>query len=504
MSILHESERFPQVGVLALLLVAGCGSSQDSLLGTSPDHTHPRVRAPNDAGSDGATDSSTKLPTIGSPIELVPGSVSIVGVTTDGWAVFREGDALRAAHLNAPGEVQDISDKAGSVLIRGMVVFNWANVDWMANVGDLSIWTAAAGTRAIGPTLYAEGLVAASKDGNAVAYTTNRTADTVDLVIASSDLSNPSVAVKDMGRGSDTTCTPNLGFVGERLIVGSCPSGARAGDIQRFEHTGKNWQSTTVATGALPMWSADASGEKIFFQSENYAGQYVDHGEMHLVDMSVSSGIVVPDGSAVLYSVSDQLRRTALPDVNPIAIVTTGYSQLAAFSSGFHYALYSSKVTYDTGTKRDLRLTPTDAFNPTPIELVKDPSAGLARSCMTMDEKFVFYLTDTTPTGSNLHIASVDGTERTVLPGVVEAAAASGGTIVFTDNSSDPDQYPVVADLKMLDLSKGTFPQLLEAKILDGKSFQVDAAGTQVVYMRSGVDRDAGANRTGLYLQSLR
>src|SRR5690348_17852416 len=32
-----------------------------------------------------------------------------------------------------------------NVLIRGRVVFNWANVDWTANVGDLSVWTADAG-----------------------------------------------------------------------------------------------------------------------------------------------------------------------------------------------------------------------------------------------------------------------------------------------------------------------------------------------------------------------
>src|ERR1051326_5693366 len=120
MSRLHESGHVPRFGILALFLVAGCGSSQDSALGKSPERTQPRVRAASDAGSDGEADGSTKLPAIGSPIELVSGSVSIVGVTSDGWAVFREGDALRGANLNAPGEVQDISDTAGSVLVRGM------------------------------------------------------------------------------------------------------------------------------------------------------------------------------------------------------------------------------------------------------------------------------------------------------------------------------------------------------------------------------------------------
>jgi len=393
--------------------------------------------------------------------------------------------------------------KAGSVLIRGKVVFNWANVDYTANVGDLSIWTAHAGAHAIGLTQYAEGLVAASEGGDAVAYTANAKAMTMDLVIAPSDLSTSQVVLKAVGRGSDTTCTASLGFVGQRFFVGSCASGARSGSIQRFESGAKGWQPTVLTTGALPIWSADATGEMVFFQSENYAGQYVENGQSHSIDMSVSSGVMMPDGLAVLYTVGDQLRRSALADINPITIVTRGYSQAAAFSSGFHFALYSTTVTYTDGTKRDLWLTPTDAFNPAPIELVKDPLAALPRSCLTADEKFVLYLTDMTPTGANLHVVSVDGKERALLPGVVEAVAAKGGTIVFTDNSSDPNQYPVVADLKVLDLAKGGSPQLLEEKIVDGKAFHVDASGTEVIYIRSGVDRDAGANRTGLFAQAL-
>ena len=463
--------------------------------------TPPPVRDAGATPPDASPDGSATRQAI---TELVRGDVSIVGLTTDGWVVYRDGDALRAAHLSAPYELKDVAAKAGSVVIRGKVVFNWANVDWMANVGDLSIWTANAGAHVVGSTQYVEGLVAASEAGDTMAYTTNLKPTTMDVVIAPSDFSASQAVLKAVGRGSNTTCTPTMGFVGARFFVGSCAAGARAGTIQRFDHGATGWQSTTIATSALPVWSADATGDKVFFQSQSYAGQYVEGGQTHLVDNGVSSGVILPDGSAVLYTVGDQLRRTSLSSINPITIVTTGYSQPVGFSPSYHLALYSTKVTYTSGTQRDLRLTTTEAFNAKPTELVAQPLATLARSTLTADEKFVLYLTDVTPTGGNLHVVGVDGTERVVLPGVVEAAATRGGSIVFTNHSSDPNRYPVVADLELLDLNATVTPELLEAKVIDGKSFQVDASGTRVVYVQSGIVGDAGPIRTsGLFVQTL-
>jgi hypothetical protein len=451
-----------------------------------------------DGGRDGSSpDSSPDGATATTATQLVPGSVSIVGLTTDGWAVFRDGDALRAAHLSVPGETKDVAAKAGSVVIRGKVVFNWANVDYVANVGDLSVWSADAGAHVIGSTQYAEGLIAASDDGGTLAYTTNLTATTMDVVLAPADLSSSQIVLKAAGRGSDTTCTSSIGFVGARFFTGSCAAGARSGTLQRFAHGATGWQPTVLATSALPAWSADATGEKVFYQSDAYAGEYAANGQSYPIDTGVSTGTMLPDGSAVLYSVSDQLRRTALATINPVAIVTTGYSQPIGFSASFHFALYSTKVVYGSGTQRDLRLATTDGFNPSPLVLVPQPTATLARSSITADEKFVLYLTDVTPTGGNLHVVTVTGTERAVFPGVVDAAATKGGTIVFTDGSSDPNQYPVVADLKSVDLEQGVTPRLLEAKVVDGKAFQLDAPGTHVVYIRSGIGRTLASPTPG-------
>jgi hypothetical protein len=89
-----------------------------------------------------------------------------------------------------------------------------------------------------------------------------------------------------------------------------------------------------------------------------------------------------------------------------------------------------------------------------------------------------------------------------VLPNVADAVAAHDGRIVFSDGSSDPNKYPIVADLKTMDLSTGETATLVEAKIAEGRNFQLDASDHQVVYVRSGVDKDAGPDE-GLFVRTI-
>jgi hypothetical protein len=150
-------------------------------------------------------------------------------------------------------------------------------------------------------------------------------------------------------------------------------------------------------------------------------------------------------------------------------------------------------------------LTDSSIFNPQPTELVALPTAGLSRSAFTTDGRYVIYLTDLDTRGSTLNVYSVAaGTTRT-FPGVVSALAVGGAQIVFTDNESDPDKYPIVADLNLLDAGADGPPQLLEAKIFDGHSFFADAEVGLVTYVRSGVDRDAtDPEAQGVFVRSTR
>lgn len=488
------------VAVTALLVVA-CGGGR----GTSETFDNPGPTGA--AGADGQVDdrNSDWKGTLAAPTQIATGEATLLDVTRDGWAMFRTQDMLMAAPVGVDEAVKLVSSRPGNVLIRGNVVFNWANVDWEKGVGDLSVWSAAGGTHDVGETLYVEGLVAASESGESLVYTANTTETTTDLMITANDFAAPEVLIPAIGLGTEETCGANIGFVGERLFVGWCAEGSRDATIQRFELVDGAWQAETIASDALPTWSADDAGERVFYQSSDYVGYVFDGGETTTIDLSVSTGKITSEGSAVLYTVGDQLRRSEYPAVKPVPIVTTGYKQPIAFSPGFDLALYSTTVTYEQGTRRDLRLVSTDGLNTDPIELVDEPVASLGRSTMTRDGQFVFYLTDMSMTGATLHVVAKDGSELLALPGVVEVAAASESTLVFTDNSSDPSVYPIVADLKVLNLAQETEPRLVEEKILDGKNFHLDADGTQVVYARSGVDRDAEASDSkGLFAREIK
>ena len=137
------------------------------------------------------------------------------------------GDSLRAAKPGKNGS-KLVSDQAGNTLERGAVVFNWANVDWTKNVGDRcrDLDQLSGAYARFGSTTYSETLVAASDSGNFLVYTANTKSTKTDLMLASSDFSTNDALIAGMGVGSDTTCSPAVAFVGERLFVGSCDPGS--------------------------------------------------------------------------------------------------------------------------------------------------------------------------------------------------------------------------------------------------------------------------------------
>jgi hypothetical protein len=493
-------------------LVTGCGSSGSSTFTNGSSQPEDGGEGSSSGGSGGKATggggsgggSKGGSPNIGPPVQLAPGQAALTGVTSNGWAVYRGGNVLSAVKIEEGGGVETISDRPGTVLIRGRAVFNWADIDWTTNLGELTVWTEG-GAEELGQALYAETLVAASASGAAVVYTSNISEETADLVLFSPELGTSQVLVESMGRGSEETCGANIGFVGERLFVGWCEAGTRAATIERFELDGEEWTSTVIAEDALPNWSADADGERVFFQSSAYEAFCFVDGEAQFIDRSVSRGLIVPDGSAVFYTVGDQLRRSGVPDVDPVPVVTRGYSQPIGYDLHYDYALYSTTVTYEGGTHRDLLLVPTSEQDAAPIVLVEEPIAELSRSTFTADGQFVLYFTDRQPTGATLHVVDIEGSERLVLENVVEAVAAYGSTIVFADNSSDPETYPVVADLKMIDVANDTEPRVLEGKILDARRFGLAGDGEKVVFARSGIDFEPEAlERDGLFFMQIR
>lgn len=485
--------------VAALLLMCGCGSSG---AGEMLDDSGTGAKGGNDGGKTGDPNWTGEL---AAPTQIATGEATLLGVTADGWAVFRSMEMLLAAPVTADQAVKQISSTPGNVVMRGNVLFNWASVDWDRGVGNLSVWSAEGGTHELGETPYVESWVAASESGAIVVYPANTTETTTDIMVSSNDFAAPAVLLPAVGIGTEETCGAQIGFVGERLIIGWCQEGSRAATIQRFDLVDGEWQSEVIAEDALPNWSASASGERVFYQSSQYAGYVVEAGQSTLIDASVGRGQLTPDGATVLYTVGDQLRRAEVDAVNPVPIVTTGYKQPVSFSSSFDLALYSTTVSYEQGTRQDLLLVSTEGLNTDPIQLVSSPVAALARSNMTADGRFVFYLTDMSSNGATLHIVAKDGSEMLSLQGVVEVVAANDSTLVFTDNMSDPNAYPVTADLKVINLEQEMTPRVVEEKVLDGHSFYLSQDRKLVTFVRSGVDLDPeAAESKGIFVREVK
>jgi len=438
--------------------------------------------------------------TVGEPVRLTGGLPALAGVTSDDFVIFRDAGGLSAIPMQQGAQPTLISDRPGTTLVSGKVVFAWADVDWTTNLGNLAVWSAATGPMHVGITQFLEGTAGASASGTYVLYTTNVTETTVDIVVARTDMSAMNTLVAGVGRGSETTCAPHYGFVGERIFVGSCSVGSLSASVVRYEADAQGiWQPTQIASDSRSVWSASADGERVAIIDSRSVVNWWEAGQLQPIDDGIAWAMVLPDGSAVLYTAGDQLRRADLPGGTPVPIVTVGFRNQADWSPDFSQVLYSTQVTYEAGTRRDLRLTSTQIYNPEPFNLVPEPTASISRSSFTKDSAYTMYLTDVTAERrSTLNLRPVAGGDARTIANVDSVLALSGPIIVYSADRTDPNKYPVKATLNALNTARGE-PIVIEDTMMDGRAFATNAAGDKIVYVRVDLDHDL----EGIYFQTV-
>jgi hypothetical protein len=437
------------------------------------------------------------------PVHLTTDATALTGVTSDDYAIYRADAGIAALSLKPGGSPAIISTEGGSILIRKTFVFMWANVDWATFLGDLTIWNARQGVHQIGNTVFGEDVVTSDDTGETILYFNNVREDRMDLMVAS-DLRAPTVLLPDVGRGSETTCRANFRFIGKSAFVSWCQPGTRTALLQRFDPpaaAGGEWQRRTLASEVQSTWSADGEGQRLFYIGADYRGYFAEGGTTKAIDAGVTWGMMLNDGSAVLYTVGDQLRRSSVPEVTPTPIVTTGFVARTDWSPDLSRVLYSKTITYEGGTRRDLYMTETSGFNPEPVTLVSEPRAQMTRSSFTADSKYVMYLSDAADGGTTLQVRPVAGGEAFEIQKADTAESAWDSRVVFSDNRSSPDVYPILADLKVVQASTQEIVTLKE-RIVDGRTFYVTADKSRVVYiMPPSGDPERIVN--GLYVQEI-
>ena len=491
-----------------------CTSSNDNGVTVGADAGAPASDAAasgDEAGSPiDATPANDTGADAGAPVDTTPRQIvavsngGVTGVTSDGYVVYRTDTGLYVVAL-APGAAPTrITDQAATVSVRGKVVFVWTGVDYVTNLGDLTVWSAAGGVVHVGTTAFADDAVAASDDGVWVLYAANAQPTTADVIVERTDGTAQQTLLASAGRGSQTTCRPSYGFAGAHVVSASCADGSLTATLQRFDRVlaiaedagdagGASWTSTAIATDASTTWAADATGQRIFFVTTSSQGKIADGSTITNVDGSVTWGTFTPDASALLYTVGDQLRRTTVVSPNPTPIVTVGFVQRAGWSNDLGWVLYSTTVTYEGTEKRDLILAQTASLNATADRLVTGANGNVTRAPFTRDGRYALWLTDLGATGSTLHARATTGGADRSFTGVDSALAGTGSHVLFADDHSAANVYPVTADLKLVDLAQPADPVVLNTQIIDGHSFYVNAAGDKVVYAKSD----------GIWMQSL-
>jgi hypothetical protein len=417
---------------------------------------------------------------------LIAGNVSPLGVTSDDYLIYRDGSKAMATRLGAAGGPTLIADAFGLAFVKGRVAFFWSNLDYLENRADLLAWTGGDCPRPLGRVPISEGVVEASADGSMLLFATNVTPTTFDLEVTARDLSWRYILLAHVARPTDTTCGAQYRFAGGRVVASHCEAGSYRASLDVFEGGAQGWQATPVARDVYS-WSADAAGENVFYTTiDADARLWTGPGAGAIaVDDGAASGVLFPDASAVLYTVGNQLRRSALPPVDdPLPVVTTKFNRVQRWSADLSHVLYSTQTTYEGGERFDLLLTPTAAYNPAPRKLVAALDAALSRDAFSADGRFVAFLTGAGAAERTLHLHAVEsGQERTV-PSVGTVAAGRQGVFVFSTNLSGPGTYPATSSLRFVNAAGTAPPQAVEAKVLNHSSFYVAPGGRAVLYQR--------------------
>jgi hypothetical protein len=431
------------------------------------------------------------------PVELIKANARIAGITSDDRVVYRDTDGLFSIKA-APGAPRRVAAVyPGTVHIKGRAIFTFTQEDWGSGQGALSVWTPHVGVRQVGKAAIGEANVQARRDGRYLLFALNVSEASLDIVAASSDLAVAQVIVKGAGRGGSETCRPSFGFANENALVAYCEPGSTEAKLVQLR-VGEDhlWTPEVVAEKVGTQFAADESGETLFYIDRRGHGYIRTQSSTTKLESNVTWGMLTHDGETLFYTVGDQLRRRT--DSGPaIPVVTTGFTQSAAWTQDASFVLYSRTIEYAGVAQRDLYLTGTEWFNPEPRELVGQPVARLSRSAFTRDGRFALYMTDVNDAGAGtLHAYPTAGGSGFTMAGVDTVLAAAGSTVLVSDGRSEPGSWPMLADLKKLSLDSGTPPSVVKGGIVDGRSHQVTEDGTRVVYV-------AGAPQQAIYLHPL-
>ena len=446
-----------------------------------------------DAARDGSADGSTDVSIDAGPAPLgtkiATGDFSLQGVTTDGYAIVTENisNALQAIPL-AGGAAVTIDAASSSVAVRGKVVFSWHAVD-TNGIGGLTTWTASGGVKATATTTFAD-VAAANADGSTIAYLDAATAaGPANMVFSLAD----GTGKKTLDAVNLSFCAPDLRYAAARPIASYCATSATV-TVASWDVTGGT-KVTLQTTGKS--FSTDTAGTKVFLVSASGAASVIPitGGTATAVDTGVAAGAMLPDGTGVVYRMTaESIKRSPLPTVAPITLVTSGAKSFLGISPDGANALYRNAFVASSRLSDLFMASTLTPGTPTTLNAATTTDPTYFGDTFTTDNSRVMFATDVdTTTGlASLKVKPVaSGSISTISTAAWWAMAATGSKIVFDDGFvAGSSTTPSRGDIRIVDAATTAAATLLVTKA--DAFFLLSPAKDKLVYTYTFVPANQG------------
>jgi len=409
-------------------------------------------------------------------------ALSARGMTSDGFEIYSDDAALQLYAVPiAGGATQSIAALGSNfwVTVVGQVVFAWSNVT-DADVGALTIWSAAHGPQAISSASFGI-LGSASPDGSQVLYLANVDPQglTGDVYIAGTDGAG---ATRLLQGQQLTGCFPQLGFAGAFAIVSHCDVARGAGPsttVSSFRSPA--WAQADLISNAENVWSADTAGTMVLVSTSNgVLVAPIGGGPAKTIDASGFMGQLISGGATAVYSTTaGTLRRSSTTAPAPTTLAPS-FGGFYAISPAQSTVLYYQN---DTATGSDVFLA--SAITPgTPRTISAVMNGAVNGDAFTADSTYALYSTsnDVCTGSSTFNAFPVNGSSSTVLGRSVWGDwSATGAKVIFNDNYVATGGLRFGrADIESVNLAAGTTP----ARVVSQADAVLDLspAGDQVIY----------------------
>jgi hypothetical protein len=425
---------------------------------------------------------------------ILPGRVSLAGVTTDDFVIVQDdmSGALKAVPV-AGGTAQTILAVADFFVISGKVVFAWEalNAD---GVGKIYAWTPAGGSVLLGNTSYPRG-AAASDDGTFVLFNDNANLDAslVDFYVAKSD-GTGKVALTGIDRKiGETPCRPRSRFAGAHFFISTCSSAGDAGISPATIHSVTTTGTVaTLLTDARGFFTVDKAGTKVLGIVDMPGTATVipaAGGTAIPIDSAVTDAEITSDGATVVYAKGGALMKSPSGSAAPVSLVGSGCRILDGISPNDQFVACHDVAAM---TGQDL-LVASLAAPGTPVTISNMPDIALFGSLFTSDSSRVLYYTDLDQDeAGTLNAQPVAGGAPAVLSTdkVWLSYGAAGSKVLYNDGWRTVSMAGR-ANLKVIDGAGGT-PTLIATQADDSPALSNDK-GTAIFTYR------AAAGKEGLY-----